>query len=60
MQVFQELYSLGKFEKSLNTTFIVLISKKIRVVDVKENGDRQGFRPERLLIGFISSLLGGA
>lgn len=45
MNVFQELFSAGKFEKSLNTTFIALIPKKIRVSEVKD------YRPISLING---------
>lgn len=44
-EVFQELYNYGKFEKSLNVTFIVLIPKKPGASYVKN------FRPISLLNG---------
>lgn len=34
MKVFQELFLVGKFEKSLNATFIALLTKKIRASKV--------------------------
>ncbi|KAG2721321.1 hypothetical protein I3760_02G076900 [Carya illinoinensis] len=45
MQVFQELYTFGKFEKSINASFIALIPKKVGAVDVKD------FRPISLING---------
>jgi len=36
MDVFKEFHIQGKFEKSLNTTFISLIPKKARVMDLKD------------------------
>lgn len=35
MRVFQELFSVGKFEKSFNTTFLALIPKKVGAMKVK-------------------------
>ena len=34
MAFFGEVYEFGKFEKSLNATFISLIPKKINVVNI--------------------------
>jgi hypothetical protein len=39
IKVFLEFHQRGKFEKSFNATFITLIPKKVRVVEVKN------FRP---------------
>jgi hypothetical protein len=36
MNVFREFHSQGKFEKSLNATFISLIPKKAKAVDIKD------------------------
>lgn len=44
MKVFNELFSFGKFEKSLNATFIALIPKRARAFDVND------FRPISLSI----------
>jgi len=35
IKVFLEFHQRGKFEKSFNATFITLIPKKVRVVEVK-------------------------
>jgi len=35
MNVFHELHAQVKFERSLNASFIALISKKARAVDIK-------------------------
>jgi hypothetical protein len=43
MRVFQDFHASSKFEKSLNATFIALIPRKLRVVDVKD------FRPISLV-----------
>jgi hypothetical protein len=45
MVVFKVFHSGGKFEKSINATFISLIPKKARLVDIK------GFRPISLVGG---------
>lgn len=47
MKVFKEFVSLGKFEKSLNITFIMLIPKKVGAVNAKD------FRPISLVNGCI-------
>jgi hypothetical protein len=36
MKVFLEFHERGKFEKSLNATFISLIPKKVGAVEVKD------------------------
>lgn len=36
MMAFQELYSFGRFEKSLNVTFIVLIPKKCGALEAND------------------------
>ena len=36
INVFHEFHAPSKFERSLNTTFIVLIPKKDKAVDIKE------------------------
>jgi len=46
MGVFHEFHASSKFEKSFNVTFIALIPKKPRAVDVKY------FRPISLVSGF--------
>lgn len=46
MNVFHELHDQGKFERSLNASFIALIPKKAKVVDIKD------FHP----ISLVSSL----
>jgi predicted phosphoribosyltransferase len=54
MNVFHEFYAQGKFERSLNATFTVLILKKVLVVDIKD------FRLISLVSGgyeFISKVL---
>jgi hypothetical protein len=43
MVVFSELHDLSTFERSLNTTLITLILKKVNVVEVKD------FRPISLV-----------
>lgn len=43
MNVFHEFYARGKFERSLNASFITLIPKKARVVGIKD------FRPISLV-----------
>jgi hypothetical protein len=45
MKVFKEFHSRGKFEKSINATFVSLIPKKAGVVDIKD------FRPISLVGG---------
>lgn len=50
MKVFQELHSVGKFDKSLNTTFISLIPKKIGAIEVKD------FQPISLVNGVYKIL----
>ncbi|XP_042940888.1 uncharacterized protein LOC122275743 isoform X2 [Carya illinoinensis] len=45
MKVFQELHEAGKFEKSLNTTFIALIPKKVGANEVS------AYRPISLVSG---------
>lgn len=45
MNVFHELYSFGKFEKSLNATFTAFIPKRVGAFGVK------GFRPISLVNG---------
>lgn len=45
MKIFQKLFSVGKFEKSLKATFIALIPKKIGALEVKD------FRPIGLVNG---------
>jgi hypothetical protein len=35
MGVFHDFHARAKFEKSLNVTFIALILKKLRAIDVK-------------------------
>ncbi|XP_041004178.1 uncharacterized protein LOC121249544 [Juglans microcarpa x Juglans regia] len=36
MQVFQEFFTFGKFEKCLNATFIALVPKKVGAMEVKD------------------------
>jgi hypothetical protein len=36
VDVFKEFHLQGKFEKSINATFISLIPKKVGVVDIKD------------------------
>jgi DNA gyrase/topoisomerase IV subunit A len=45
MNVFHEFHAQGKFERSLNATFIAFIPKNARVVDLKD------FRPISLVGG---------
>jgi hypothetical protein len=45
MEVFCDFHAKGKFERSLNATFIALIHKISRVVDLKD------FRPISLVSG---------
>lgn len=45
MKVFDEFHSFRKFEKSFNTTFTTLISKKVSAVDMRD------FRPISLVNG---------
>lgn len=45
MKVFAEVYSYKRFEKSLNATFIALIPKKARAVEIRD------FRPISLVNG---------
>jgi len=45
MNVFHEFHAHGKFERSLNATFIAFIPKNARVVDLKD------FRPISLVGG---------
>lgn len=51
MKVFHELYFFIKFEKCLNTAFIVLIPKRVGAFDVKD------FLPISLVNGFVKSSL---
>jgi hypothetical protein len=46
IDVFAEFHARGKFEKSLNATFVSLIPKKIGAMDVRD------FRPISLVGGF--------
>jgi hypothetical protein len=50
MGVFQDFYTHSKFVKSINATFLALIPKKSRAVDLKD------FRPISLVSGFTRSL----
>ena len=43
MAVFRDFHSKGRFQKSLNATFIVLIPKKVSVEELKD------FRPTSLV-----------
>jgi hypothetical protein len=45
MAVFKEFHEIGKFEKSLNATFMVLIPKKAGAMEIKD------FRPTSLVSG---------
>ena len=45
MRVLNEFFSVGKFEKSINATFIALIPKKMGAVEIKD------FRPISLVNG---------
>jgi len=45
MRVFLDLYARGKFERSLNVTFITLILKKSRTIGIKD------FLPISLVVG---------
>jgi hypothetical protein len=45
MAVFKEFHESGKFEKSFNATFVVLIHKKAGAVEIKD------FRPISLVSG---------
>lgn len=45
MKVFQEFHMFGKFEKTLNATFIALIPKKVGASDIKD------YRPISLVNG---------
>jgi hypothetical protein len=45
MAVFKEFHETGKFEKSLNTTFVALIPKKAGAMEIKD------FRPISLISG---------
>lgn len=47
MRMFQEFHSNGKFEKSLNSTFIAFIPKKVRAMDVND------FRPINFLMWWL-------
>jgi len=51
MGVFQDFHAHSKFVKSLNATFIALISKKSRAMDLK------GFRPISLARGVYKNRL---
>ena len=50
MKVFQEFHSYGKFEKSLNATFLALIPKRVGAEDIKE------YRPISLVNGVYKIL----
>jgi hypothetical protein len=45
MNVFHEFHDQGKFERSLNTSFIALIAKKVGAMDSKD------FRPISIVSG---------
>jgi hypothetical protein len=50
MAVFREFHSQGKFEKSFNATFVSLIPKKARAVEIKD------FCPVNLVGGVCKKL----
>lgn len=36
IKVFQEFHTFGKFEKTLSGTFMVLVPKEVRALDIKD------------------------
>jgi hypothetical protein len=51
MEVFIEFHQWGKFEKSLNATFITFILKRVGIVEVKD------FRPISLVSGIYKIIV---
>jgi hypothetical protein len=50
MKVFHDFHARGKFERSLNTTFIALIPKVLGAIDLKD------YCPIGLVVAFTRSL----
>jgi tripartite-type tricarboxylate transporter receptor subunit TctC len=51
MAVFKEFHGSGKFEKSINATFVALIPKKVGAVEIKD------FCPISLVSGVYKIIL---